>query len=291
MALVSELVDEINDSAHSYVRDQEQATSLAGAALAGDLILSVSDATQLSRGLIEVGDELMWVAQVDTQSSQVSIEPWGRAQGGSTATAHAVNSKVVNSPSFPRQRILNVLSDVVQEIFPDVCAVGETFLTHTSGIALYALPSDVHAVLSVEYRAVGASGSYIPVERWRQNKRPTSVELEVFGRIPPGDDRIRVTYVKTISVPLAMTDDLETLGYGNGIRGLLVLGAVAKLMVFIEPSRVQSSAVESSARAADVPAGSATSLSRYLYQLFRQRLDDEARQLRIRFPAVPHWTR
>jgi hypothetical protein len=292
MALVSDLVDEVIDVAHSYVRDQEQATTLTAILAIGGLTLTVSDATQVSRGLIEVGNELMWASEVDTANNLVTIEPWGRAQSGTTAVEHAINTRVTNSPSFPRQRVLNILSDVIQEIFPDVCAVTEQLLDYTgTGQTNFTLASDCYHVLTVDYLAVGPSGAWVPIDRYRQTKRPTSCELQVINRVPTGTGRIRVTYVKSVPTPVALTDDLETLGYGNGVRGLLILGAVARLMAFVESSRVQSSAVESAARSESVPPGSASSLSRYLYQLFRQRLEDEARQLRVRFPSVPHYTR
>jgi hypothetical protein len=54
---------------------------------------------------------------------------------------------------------------------------------------------------------------------------------------------------------------------------------------------VQSDSVANIARAEAVPAGSATSLARFLYQLFRQRLDDEAQNLQMRFPIFLHFTR
>lgn len=80
-------------------------------------------------------------------------------------------------------------------------------------------------------------------------------------------------------------------GYERQTRDLIVLGVTARMMAYTEPARIQAQSLESHGRSEAVPAGAAQTLSRYLYQLFQQRLDDERRDLALRHPPQPHFTR
>lgn len=289
--LVSAVVDEVIDTWRSYVREQNPVTATSGTFDADDLSFTVDDASRVTVGLIQVGDEMVQVRSVDRTTSTVTLEAWGRGQMASTAVSHSIGSKVTSAPTVPRVRVRDALSDVMQEVFPGLFAVDEVLLTATPALVRYSLPADAYHVLTVSYLPPGPSLSWIPIKRWRQNKTPSSLELEILSRVTPGADRVRVFYIKEPPGELVMSDDLETLGYPTSIRGVLVLGATARLAAFTETSRVQTGSVESAARAEAVPAGSSMNLSRYLYQLFRQRLDDESANLRLRYPIVSHFTR
>lgn len=291
MMLVRDIVGEVIDTWHSYVREQSPVTALAGSLDSDDITFTVDDPSRLSSGLVEVGDEMVQVRSVDRTSATVTLEAWGRGQMSSSAEAHALGTRVTSTPTTPRVRVRDALSDTMQEVFPQLFAVDEVLLSATPAVVRYALPTDAYHVLSVSYLPAGPSLQYIPVKRWKQNKTASTVELELLSRVMPGLDRVRVQYIKSPPAQLTMSDDLETLGYPVSIRGVLVLGCTARLAAFTEASRVQTGSVESSGRSDAVPAGSSLSLSRYLYQLFRQRLDDEAANLQARYPIVSHFTR
>lgn len=288
---VPTLVDEVLDTAHGYVRSQEQSTSLATTMTDTGLEFTVADATQVSRGLVEIDDELVHVATVDLANGTATVSPWGRGRSGSTAVTHLAGARVTQSPLYPRQRVANVVYGVLREIFPDVFAVAQTLLTINPVRTNYEMPADCWHIMNVEHNPPGPTGTWIPAKRWRQNKTPTTVELELFSSTWPGVDRVRVRYMRIPPAQVTGVDDLATYGYDNQIRDLIVLGALAKLMAFTEPSRIQAQTVESHGRSEAVPAGSAQTLSRFLYQLFRQRLDDERNQQLIRWPLQPHQTR
>lgn len=289
--LVSALVDEVTETFRSYVREQNPTTAMTSTIDSDDLTFTVYDPTTISKGLIQIDDEMVFVRAVDRASSTVTLEPWGRGRSGTTATSHALGAQVTSSPTYPRGRVRDLISGVMQEIFPSLFAVTSTLLTFNPAQNLYALPSDCYHVLQVQHQPPGPSLSWLAVRRWAQNKTPTTVELELYSRVVPGANRVRVTYVKNPPAQLAFTDDLETAGYPVTLRDVIVLGATARLAAFTEASRVQAKALESDARSQGVPAGSAVNLSRYLYQLFKQRIDDEARNLQMRYPYFSHFTR
>lgn len=289
--LVSSLVDEVGEAYRTYTNVQESSTALTSTLSDSDLTFTVANPERIGVGLVQVSDEMMFVRSVDRTTSTVTLEPWGRAQPGSTAVAHSSGERVTASPKLPRMRIRDVIAGVLQEIFPGLHATADTLLTFSAAQVNYSLPADTYSVYAVEWQPTGPSLSWIPVRRWRQNKTSTTVELEILSRVQVGTDRVRVHYIKNPPTTLAFTDDLETMGYPAAIRDVIVLGAVSRLAAFTETSRIQTSSVESAARAENVPSGSAISLSRYLYQLFSNRLEVETRNHQMRFPIVLHFTR
>jgi hypothetical protein len=288
---IPSLVDEVLDCVHGYSHHQEQRTSLASGIDSDDLSLAVDDINQISKGLIEVEDELMQVATVDSTNNLVSLEPWGRAQSGTTAVSHPADVRVTSAPLFPRQRARNAIFGVLRETFPSVFAVTSTLLDGSAVVTNYTLPSDCYHVLRVENHLIGPSGQWIPVKRWRQNKLPSSLELEVLSPVATGTDRIRVQYIRTPPTSFTSTDDLTTFGYDYQVRDLVVLGASAKLMAYVEAARVQTETMVAVGRADSVPAGAATAASKMLYSLYQKRIDDESRQLQMRYPIQPHFLR
>lgn len=289
--LVSSLVDEVTETFRSYVREQNPTTALTDPMDDNDTTFTVDDATKVSAGLVQIDDEMVYVRSVDRSSDTVTLEPWGRGQSGSTAAAHSSGAKVTSAPTYPRSRVRDVISAVLSEIFPQVFAVSSTLISPNAAQINYDLPADCYRVLSVHYNPPGPTGSWIPLMRWRQNLNATDVELELFTSLTPGTDRVRVMYIKEPPSALAFSDDLETMGYPFSIRDLIIMGGLARLVSYTEPSRIQTNTVEGHARSEAVPAGSAMQLGRYLYQLFRSRLDDEARNLQQRYPTSLHFTR
>jgi hypothetical protein len=284
---IPSLVDEVLDAVHGYSRHQEQRTSLTSSIDSDDLSFAVDDISQISRGMVEVEDELMQVATVDAANNAVTIEPWS----GTTASSHAAGVRVTGAPLFPRQRVRNAIYGVLREVFPQVYAVTSTTLTGSATVTNYELPSDAYHVIKVENHLFGASGMWIPVKRWRQNKTATTVEVEIISPVAMGADRLRVQYVRVPPTSFTATDDLTTFGYDYQVRDLIILGSSAKLMAFSETSRAQTESMVGHGRAEGVPAGAATNVSKQLYALYQKRVDDERQQLQLRYPLQHHFTR
>lgn len=288
---VTSLTDEILDNVHGFTRHQEQRTSLLNSIDADDLSFVCTNMAKISAGTVEIEDELVAVATVDETNSIVTIEPWGRGYGGTTATSHSANARITSAPLYPRQRVRNAIYGVLRETFPQIFSVNETLLDGSAVRTNYTMPSDCWHVLSVETKLYGSSLMWVPVPRWRQNKRLSTVELEVIGPIVVGSDRVRVQYIRTPPSTIGSTDDLTTYGYDFQVRDVIVLGATAKLLAATEPARVQVESMVAHGRAEAVPAGSATQAAKFLYQMFQKRVADEAAQLQMRYPMQPHRTR
>lgn len=288
---ITSLVDEVLDVVRGYSRHQDQRTSLAGSITDTALSLTVSDISQVSKGVLEIEDEIVQVASVDTTGNVVTIEPWGRGVSGTTAVAHNAGVPVASAPLFPRQRVRNAIFGVLREIFPSIYAVGSTLLDGSPVVTNFALPADCYHVLSVENHLIGPSKQWFPVKRWRQNKQPTAVELEVLSPVAIGTSRVRVSYIRVPPTSFGDADDLTAIGYDFQIRDVIVLGASATLVANLESARVQSETMVAAGRSEQVPAGAATAASKQLYAKYLKRVEDERQQLLSRYPMQAHFLR
>ena len=105
MATFSDIVNEVQIRLSGYSQRQDQATHLTAALTSSGLSLTVADGSVLSRGLVEIDDELLWVASFDRTTGVATVAPYGRGFRGTTATTHASGSRVTIAPSFPRSLI------------------------------------------------------------------------------------------------------------------------------------------------------------------------------------------
>ncbi len=58
-----------------------------------------NETNQIGRGIIEIGDELLYVDKVDNATKTVTIAPWGRGFRGTTAASAANSAKVIVAPT------------------------------------------------------------------------------------------------------------------------------------------------------------------------------------------------
>src|SRR5882724_8394102 len=119
------MTDRAKQNLFGYTSKQQQWSYLTGSVLSTDLTIQVNDATQISRGLIEIGGvELALLKSVNRTSNTVTLEPGGRGQYGSVATAWPANTTIENNPVFPYVRLQENVNDVINSLYPDLFAVG-----------------------------------------------------------------------------------------------------------------------------------------------------------------------
>lgn len=286
------LTSEILDIVHGYVRQQESVTSLTEDMSATALQFRVANANLITRGIVEVGDELMYVNNADPATAIVLVEPWGRAQSGSLAQPHLAGTKVTISPLFPIQRVRTAIYETLREMFPDVYAIGEAFIDVNVTRTNYPADPEAYVILECEWHLPGPSRMWQPMKRWRQNHTPTDLEIEIMGPLWPGLARVRYRFMKKNPPDFGLTnDDLNNYGYSNQVRDVIVYGSVARLLASAMSSRTQVESMEALGRSAAVPTGDLISGSRYYYTLFRERLQSERLQTMLRHPMKPHFTR
>lgn len=278
------LIDEVLSSLSGYAREQEVSSALADPVSAADLAITVTNTDNLSAGIVEIGEELIWVDRVDRNTGVLTVAPWGRGFQNTPVSTHDVYEKVTFNPRNARWRIKRAINDALYGIGLAVpAAETETFVI-TAGVSTYELPADANGVLSARAQLAGTSGDWVPISRFDFNgdanltDYPTGSTITLSG-IPAGYT-VQVVVEKDPS-QLVEEDDLFTdSGLPNSCFEVAVLGACYRLVAYADAARLDSKSIEADMLDEPNPFGSSSSLSKYYFQLYSQRLEEEARRFR-----------
>lgn len=297
MSTFSQLTDQTLMQLYGYTTLQDEATYLSANLSATGLTATVSDSTAVSRGIIEIGDEVIWVDDVDTSTSTVTIPPYGRGFRGTTAAAHSIGDRVVSSPMFPRQMVQDALNDAIRAVYPDLYGIGQTTVTFQPAINTYALPSGALDVINVAWQTTGPSKEWMPVRRWRVDKQAatsafaTGVTVSIYDMIVPGRS-IKITYTKQPSVLVNSTDDFVTVtGLPASTEDVIRFGAQYRLVPFFDSARLSGQSAEADYSGQPRNQNNAASLSRFILQMYQVRLAEENRRLSALYPIRSHYSR
>lgn len=299
MTTLSDLIIRVRRELAGFSQNQQQWTFLTSPILSTDTTIAVADATQVSRGLIEVdGNELMLVKNVNMQTNQLVLDPFARGWDGTTALAHSANARVENNPQWPAIRVQEAINDAIRSVYPDLWAVNTTSISKISVVYEYGLPADAEEVISVQYQLIGPSHVWRFAQNWRfvgqanlatGELGSTGKSIFIADDVVPGR-QIFVTYQKEPNELVNLTDDFATTtGLPSSVQDVIVYAACMKLTMQLEGPRLTLSAVEASERAQYVQPGSASRVSQAFQTLYLQRLEQEARKLRDRYQRPSHF--
>src|SRR5690242_8088817 len=117
MPSLGDLVDQVINELHGHTTDQPAAASLVGSITTDSTTLALDFGgvpwAGRPNGIIEIGDELLFVSAYDSVNSVASVPAWGRGYRGTTAQAHAAGSMVTVRPRYPRKHVAKVINQVV----------------------------------------------------------------------------------------------------------------------------------------------------------------------------------
>lgn len=284
------LVSEVRQALLGFAKDQESVSALAADMTSGATTFTVDAATvgNLSRGLVEVDDELILVKSYDSTSGTVTVMGGtsGRGYEGTVAASHLTNALVTASPAFPRARIKRAINDTIKALYPDLLVFATTEITRSAVVHEYEMPAAAKDVWKVDNQTVGPTKVWTAGTRFKFNPRanttafPSGKSIQLFDSVTPGRAQ-RIVYTKEPTLLSGGSDDFETVtGYPERITDLVVLGAQKRLLPSYEAARLQMQAVEATERAALVPVASATRAVQLIASLYAERLEQEkARQI------------
>ena len=299
MPTLQNLVDRVRQELSGFSQNQQQFTSLGANINNSVTSFTVADATQVSRGTIEVDNqELMLVQSVNQQTNTVNLSSFGRGYSSTTANSHLLGAKVENSPIWPTIRLTEAINDTIRSVYPQLWAINTTSISKLSVVYEYSLPADAEEVISVQYQLIGPSHVWRFAQNWRfvgqaniatGELGSTGKSLFIADDVVPGR-QIFVTYRKEPTELVNLTDDFATVtGLPATAHDVIVYGACMKLSPQLEGPRLSITSVEASERAQYVQPGAASKVSQYFGQLYLQRLDQEAAKLRDRFQTPTHF--
>lgn len=296
MAQFQDIVTRVKQMMLGFSQDQQQWTYLTAPIGSSDTSIVVADATQVSRGLVEIdGNELILVKTSTHSTNTLTVDPFARGWAGTTAASHSTNARVENNPIFPTIRIKEAINDAIRSVYPDLWAVGNTTITKISVVFEYNLPSAAEEIISVRNQLIGPSHVWPYCRNWRFNGQSSTTDFASGKSLYIGDDivpgrQIFVTYQMEPTELVNDTDDFATVtGLPATAQDVVVYAACMKLAPSLEGARLTLASVEASERSQYVQAGAASRVSGYFGQLYAQRLEQEARKLRDRYQRPSHF--
>lgn len=295
---LADMKGRIKQLLQGYTRNQEQITWLADPMTASDVTFNVDTETAkaVSRGLVQIDDELLLVNKFDTSNGLVTVAAGtnGRGRENTTAATHAVNAIVTMDPDFPAQRITEAINDTIQATYPDLYVMAQYQFPKVAARYEYPMPADSEDVLRVTVDTIGPSRVWFPSQAWRYNPQAstdpidgsaTGKSLQIMDTIVPGR-QVRTIYTKKPGVFTSNSEDYETtVGYPERTADMIQYGAVARLLSGIESARLQQKSIEATERAPLVPTGAASNTSQYFWNMYQKRLNEEVDRLHQLFPS------
>lgn len=276
---------------HSYTGVLEATTYLTSGINATDLTVPVAHPSYITRGLVEVGNELLHVDQVAETSAL--LMPFGRGAQNTVALPHPANSRVTNDPLFPRQRIVEAFKRCLQNVQFDLYSVKADTFTYTPVRTSYPVPADLIRVLGVQYQVIGPSQEWVNVTHWdidHNADTDTGKAIVVHECIQPGRT-VQVIYAAELAIPDTPSTDLESIGLAAWMQPVFMYGTAWEIIQFMEPARLQLRTVEARTEAAGIPPGSASNVAKQLYAMYQMRLDQARKRLLTTHPSPKHYTR
>ena len=281
MPTLANMVDETLLALSGYTVDAEALTVLTADVDASTLTLPVEDARQVSTGIVEVGDELVYAKLSD--EGAIKVLTGQRGHRGTTAAAHSAGTLVRNHPRFPRKSVTDALNDVIEQSWPDLFAVSRVDLTANGAQTTYTLPATVLSVLTVNWQLPGPTQEWPAVRHWEFTPGAGAAPptLTVLDTVTPG--RTIRAVVTANPTRLAAGDEFTTCGLPSTCRDLVVFGACYRLIGNIEPGRLVTQSATAALQPGD-PAGSNVAAAKWFYTLYSRRVDQERASLLAQYP-------
>jgi len=287
MKTFGEMVAETQSYLRSFVRDQEISTHLIKDLSVDATTASVADAGVVSRGRIEIGDELIWVDKPVRNDNSLEIPPYGRGMDGTQANPHDAGSRVIVSPLYPRKFLKDTLNQTIRQIGSQLYGVEELrpIKIHLNGDFKYPMPEYVRDVLTItitDDRVVDSDVMYL--RNWTFDKSAPLDVSETGKALYLYDDWcLTCSFTAVVSRdPLPLNNDSDYFSetmLPESAEDIPVLGAAARLLAMADAYDVQTRSIEANALDSRVSSTAAQQQSQYLQALYMQRLNEERLRL------------
>lgn len=294
MATLSELTEQTLHEIGAYTRNQESITVITQPVSATDLVFTVDETSALSRGSVEIGDEIVYVKKVNAQSGTVEVMPGGRGWSGSTASSHNALTIVRNNPLFSRSQIKRAINDTIVGI--DLMSIGSYDFIFDGSTFAYPLPTDFKNVTGVSWEVPDTTGIWDLIRHYRIDRNfrvPGSDVVRsaiILDEAPMPGQTVRVQYAR-FPTPLTDAQDFAVTGLPASAQDVIRLGAMWRLVSTVDPGKVVAITPSSEVLDAAVQPGQSTATARYIYQLFSVRLAEEKSKQMINYMSVINYQR
>lgn len=287
-ATLADLVNEVRYLLRSFTGQHDRTTHLAAGLSDTALSVSVADGSIASRGVIEIDDEIIWVDS--SAGGTLTVPPYGRGYQATIAATHPQDTQVLVDPMVPKQAIKRSIAETQRAVYPKLFQVKSTEFTFSAAQSSYEMPADADRIISVTAKSIGPSGFWHELSKYRLDTNTNTTAFTTgraihLGQAAPAGQTVRVLYAAPFTVLSANTDTLASAGHDASHWDVLVFGTTARLVQYLESSRLSMNAVENAERSKYAPNGAASALTRQLLGWYEQRMAEERQKLLDRFPV------
>lgn len=275
MSTLDQMADEVLLNLTSYGLLQPQLTTLTDDLDTTQTTVSVTSATSVPVGLIEVGDELMSVQSRDTTANTLTV-----VRGYyTTAAAHTSGDRLTVSPPWPRKQVKEAINDAITSSYPSLFKVATTELTSAAADDTYTLAGAIR-VLQVRALDIGPTTEWVRVNRFRYD--PDLGKLTIYEGLIPGLS-LHAVYMTT-PARIGDGDDLTVSGLQASAKPYVVLAATAQLVLPMDGARLPSQSAASDDMEANRSVGSAVAIAKTLTARAEMELARERKRLQEKYP-------
>jgi len=310
---LTNMIDEVSMNLSGYTLQQDRATYLKTAITtttspsSAPTIVSLASTDSVGKGIIEIDEELLWVDTYDRVGNTATIAPYGRGYLGTgpavnEGVTHLADAKVTIAPTFPRFTIKRAINDTISAIGSSIFAAKTTTITSNSAVSAFRLPSgtattlNISKILSIAYQALGSSKEWIPIRSYRFDGNANSTAftsgqtVSIYDYIPSG----RTVQIVYATDPVAFTTNAgvftDVTGLPESCKDLIILGATYRLLSNLDPARASMVSPQADETDSKRPYGSSQSLTKQVYALFNQRLNEEIKNQQDKYPIRVHYS-
>ena len=297
MATFDDMVNEVRASLSGYTMRQDRITYITSALTTVSTTIPVGSAANLAKGIIEIDDELIWIDSFDKTTASLNVIPgFGRGFQNTSAAPHAQYAQVTLTPTFPRVIIKQAINDTINSVYPKLWAINSTTFTFNASQVAYALPDDLQSIIYMSWQTTGSSQEWLPINRWRADPMADAATfntvntVNIYENIQPGRT-VKIWYTSEPNTLDSNTDDFSDVsGLPETSRDVITLGAAYKLLSFVDSGRINLTSAESDFADSKLPSTAGASVSRYVYAVYQNRLNEEALKIQDKFPIRIHYT-
>jgi hypothetical protein len=307
MTTLTDMINEVSINLSGYTLQQDRATHITAdvaataSTIAAPITLSLASTDSVGKGIVEIDEELFWVDNYDRVGNTATIAPYGRAYLGTTLAAHTAGTKVTIAPTFPRFAIKRALNDTINAIGSSIFAAKTTTITSNAAVAAFRLPTtgatlDITKILSIAYQTLGASKEWTPIRSYRfdGNANTTAFTsgqtVSIYDYIPSGRT-VQIVYATYPAIFTTNADVFTTqTGLPESCKDLVILGATYRLLSNLDPARASMVSPQADETDSKRPYGSSQSLTKQVYALFNQRLNEEIKKQQDKYPIRVHYS-
>lgn len=290
MSTVATVVDRTLRQLMSGVVEERNKVAAAVSSTATTVTFLYDLAGMRPGGVIQIGNELMYVWATAAGSKTVTVE---RGWNGTSASSHAVGAIAVVDPKFPRSQVVEALNAELDDLsspMHGLFQVKSTEVNYNGASTMVSLPEleDVIDLISVSIRYL--ADDYPKIRRCRlirdlpDDDFPSGFAIRFDEEVRAG--RMTIMYKAPFQNFTNETQNIQTIsGLPTSCEDILIMGAQIRL---VSPREIKRNFTESQGdtrRAEEVPTGSVSNSLNNIIRMRRDRITAEAAKLARQYPT------